>query len=95
MEMQDDRTTEERDSHYLLVVATDKFMSGWGRCGNGGTSYAAWATDYDHVERVRAWVSRRGEMKRVRIVTARKWKPRGHGHAHIYVVREGHSSLNR
>jgi len=91
MQIDDDRTAEQRASHRCLVVGTDSFLSGWGKA-SGGISYAAWACPYDVWERVFNWVARRGDMKRVRLVGP-DWRPRGKGHAHIYVVDEGHPAL--
>ena len=47
--IKDDRTEEEKRSHAILVIGTDKFMSGWG-LAKGGLSYAAWACKKDDVE---------------------------------------------
>ncbi len=87
MIIKDDRTESQKDSHYMLVVGTDKFLSGWGRA-TGGMSYAAWACGYNELKRVRAWVASRGDMLRVRTVYARGYSP-DCAHLHIYVAREG------
>ena len=39
MIFQDDRTPEQKKTHTLIVLATDRFMSGWGMAKNG-VSYA-------------------------------------------------------
>ncbi len=87
----DDRTTEQRKTHTWLVTATDRFMSGWGLCTDGGVSKCAWACKPEHVDKVHRWVSDRGEMRYVN-VTNRPWYPQA-THVHIYVVDEGHTSL--
>ena len=93
MTREDDRTIEERTSHWLAVVGTDSFMSGWGGAA-GGASYAAWACRPDDVRTVEQWVSSRREMRRVRVVTLGDWRPRA-AHVHIYVVNDGHPALGR
>lgn len=93
MEIQDDRTLEQKKSHTCLIVGTDSFMSGWGRA-RGGTSYAVWACVPAHCDTVFNWVSSRSDMKRVHIVYS-NWRPKGIGHAHIYVVTESHPSLSK
>ncbi len=88
----DDRNDEQRLTHTWLVTATDRFMSGWGLCGNGGVSKCAWACEGKDVDKVFKWVDDRGEMKYVN-VTSRPWYPRNAAHVHIYVVTEGHNAL--
>lgn len=88
MKIEDDRTDEQRSTHRRLVVGTDRFLSGWGEA-KGGVSIAAWACRdaSDEFECYR-WVSRRGEMSRVRVVVdqpGRRYHPRGPGHLHVYV----------
>ena len=92
MDMQDDRTAEEMDTHPTLVVGTDRFMAGWGKA-EGGASYAAWACRPDDERRVLDWVESRSDMKRVRVV-AGEYRPSGAGHCHIYVVGDEHRALN-
>ena len=92
MHLEDDRTDAQRKTHTVLVIGTDKGMSGWGMA-SGGTSYAAWACEPDCVMEVVQWVERRGDMLRVRVASG-QWRPRGVGHAHIYVAdRATHASL--
>jgi hypothetical protein len=51
-----------------LVVATDRFMSGWGMA-KGTTSYAAWACRDEHEAKlVSEYLATRDEMMRVRVV---------------------------
>jgi hypothetical protein len=94
MTVRDDRTKEQRKTHPILVVGTDRFMSGWDCC-NGGTSFAAWACTSDDEYAVERWVRRRGDQSRVRIVMdspERRYRPRGgpNDDLHIYVVGEDH-----
>ena len=95
MQIQDDRTEEQKKTHRYAIVGTDRFMSGWSKA-KGGTSYAAWAIDGDRetIDRVEKWVSSRSDMRRVRFVNLDTWRPRGRGHAHIYVVEAGHPALD-
>lgn len=86
MEMQDDRTPEQKKTHTLIVVGTDKFMSGWGKA-TGGVSYAGWACTPDLLPTVEARIRARGDMKRVRVVSG-NYRPSGNGHCHIYVANE-------
>ena len=86
----DDRTPEERKTHYWLVVGTDPFMSGWGQAQDG-VSYAAWACRPEHRNDCFGWVDGRGDMLRVREVidgdgpNVGKYRPSARGHLHIYV----------
>ena len=91
-EREDDRTAEEMRTHTYLVTATDRFMSGWGKCRDG-VSKCAWACKPEDWNKVFKWVSDRGEMRYVNQVTG-KWYPRNAKHVHIYVVHEDHPSLN-
>jgi hypothetical protein len=91
MKIQDDRAPEEKITHFIIVVGTDSFMSGWGEA-KGGVSYAGWACTPEQYDRVLNWVSNRSEMKRVRIV-GNSWRPKGIGHTHIYVVHDNHPAL--
>jgi hypothetical protein len=89
---EDDRTDEQKRTHYLGVVARDRFMSGWGRA-SGGASRCAWAIDPNEVneDRVYNWVKARKEMRYVSIVDLRTYRaPRGTSHFHIYVTNPDH-----
>lgn len=83
---QDDRTKEQRSTHWWGVVATDRFMSGWGGA-RGGLSKCAWACDsLGRAEAVKSQVSSRREMKYVNIVDLRTYRPgRACAHFHIYL----------
>lgn len=86
MKIRDDRTEAQKKALRWLIVGTDPGMSGWGEA-EGGTSYAAWACDDDNVEACEAWVMARRDMRRVRRVYAKDYRPRGKGHLHIYLWR--------
>jgi len=90
----DDRTAVERKTHTLIVLMTDRFMSGWGHAKNG-TSYAGWACRYDDLDAVERWVRSRTDAMRVRIVGGTYRPPNISGHCHIYVVNDGHTSIRR
>jgi hypothetical protein len=92
MQIQDERTTEEKEHLPLLIVGTDSFLSGWGKA-EGGKSYAAWACQKRDENRVLEWVEKRSDMKRVRVVYG-SYRPSGKGHLHVYPVLENHPSLN-
>ena len=84
--IQDDRTKEQKTTHYLAVLGTDSFLSGWGGA-KGGASYAAWVVGPgSNINDVQCAVERRPDMKRVRVVDLRTYRPsRGCAHLHIYV----------
>jgi hypothetical protein len=64
--IEDRRTEEEKAATRGFVVATDKFMSGWG-LAPGRSLYALAVTANDgQIETVTNNMSRRSEMKRVR-----------------------------
>ena len=92
MEFVDDRTDDQKKTHNVIVLATDSFMSGWGKASDG-PSYAGWACRNEDVYRVERWLMNRDEMKRVRIVSGDYRPSRSGGHCHIYVVGEDHAAL--
>lgn len=89
MEIQDDRTLEQRQTHPLAWGGTDTFLSGWGKA-TGGKSYAFWAYEEGHGNAVESWVRNRGDIARVREVMLSTYRPKGPGHCHIYVMRDAH-----
>lgn len=91
MKLVDDHTEAQKQTHTWLVVMTDRFMSGWGEA-KGGVSYAAWACTYENLTQVERWVRSRSDAMRVRVIIG-SYRPSGVGHCHIYVVNEGHASL--
>lgn len=85
MKLKDRRTDSQKETHNLLVVARDQFMSGWGEAQHG-TSYAAWACDSLAMrDRVLLWVQSRGDMSNVR---CKRGLPTvgHHDHLSVYVV---------
>lgn len=92
---EDDRTENEKRSHRTGIVGQDTFLSGWGECSKNGLSYAAWACKDDDIETVMKWVKSRDDMRRVREIDLKDFRPTapGKSHFHIYVVKEGHPAL--
>ena len=84
MILQDDRSPAQKQTHTLIVLMTDRCLSGWG-LAEGGPSYAGWACRPERVGEVEQWVRGRTDAKRVRIVQGMYHPPRGPGHCHIYV----------
>ncbi len=91
MEIQDDRTEEQKRTHVIGIAGTDSFLSGWGRAA-GGTSIAVWACTPDDDAKVERWVRRRGDMKRVRTVLLSCYRPHC-AHLHVYTVGPEHPAL--
>ena len=86
MIIQDDRSKEQKSTHYALVVGTDTFLSGWGEA-RGGSSYAAWAVEPEEVPAMLERISARSDMIRVRVVYGDyRPNPRNCAHLHIYVA---------
>lgn len=63
-----DRRAERTDKPGYYLVATDKFMSGWGQAPD--KSYVAFPvyadTDYQHVGELERWMHKREDWIRVR-----------------------------
>ncbi len=92
---QDDRNEAEKKIYTLLVVGTDTFLSGWGRA-EGGASVAAWACTSEDLPAVEKWVRARSDMKRVRVVIAKGYRPSGNvAHFHIYKVDKLHPAVGK
>ena len=89
----DDRTEEENRTHSVIVLGTDRFLSGWGEA-EGGASYAGWACKPDDFYVTERFVRRRSDMLRVRVV-GNGYRPSARlcKHFHIYVVRDGHPAM--
>lgn len=85
MELEDDRTAEQKKTHQAIVLMTDRFLSGWGKA-RGGLSYAGWACTENEVEDMIARLLRRSDAKNVRVVRGNYRPPGGPGHCHIYVA---------
>lgn len=91
MNVQDDRTPEQLETHTELVVGFDSYMSGWGRA-EGGNSYAGWACHPYHTDAVLSWVENRNDLGNIRVEDG-DYVPSGKGHFHIYVVNENHPAV--
>jgi hypothetical protein len=94
MIIKDDRTPEQKLTHFSLIGGVDTVMSGWGKA-EGGKSIARWAATPEHADAVLKWVESRGDIKNVSCVNERieQYRPSGTGHCRIYVVTPGHTSL--
>jgi len=96
IDFEDDRTDEQKKTHKVLVVATDKFLSGWGRAENG-SSCCAWACEPHQVEKIYRWVCSRSDMHNVQKVKG-DWNVRDYNpscvHAHVYVVTDNHPAVD-
>jgi hypothetical protein len=96
----DDRTPEQMQTHRVLIVATDKFLSSWGGA-EGGASVCAWACPSDNdaiIKRMTEWVESRTDMRRIRSVyetPERRYSPRSAAHFHVYSVTRDHPALER
>jgi len=88
MNITDDRTPQQRDTHTRAVVGTCRVLSGTSFT-DGGPSYAAWAFDETtNAADLMRRIERRGDMLRVRMVDdLRNYRPRGH--LSIYLVSGG------
>lgn len=87
MIVEDDRTPEQKKNHTVMVVMTDRFLSGWGGA-SGGASVAAWAcSTTEELTQAERWVHSRSDALRVRVVydSPRRYRPRRAAHFHIYV----------
>lgn len=81
MILQDDRPPEQKG--WLMVVMTDRCLSGWGQA-TGGPSYAAWPFPDGELSHIESWVRSRTDAMRVRIVLPSYRPSSGPGHCHIY-----------
>jgi len=84
MQLQDDRTPEQHRKPHIIILMTDRCLSGWGKT-NGGPSYAGWACTPDAAPGVERWVRSRSDAMRVRVVGRDYRPPSIMGHCHIYV----------
>jgi hypothetical protein len=92
--IKDDRTEEQKPTHYWAVTAKDKAMSYWGM-SKGGVSRVAWACkSHEDASKAYDWVKSRSEMKYVNIVDLRTYTPpRTDAHFHVYVCDGNHIAL--
>jgi hypothetical protein len=83
--IEDNRTKEEIEKTCGFVVATDKFMSGWGAAPHISVVAIPFISEDDRIK-VMSRVKKRSEMKRVRVVYGKQYKPRlsAGDHLHIY-----------
>jgi len=88
MILKDDRTEEYKRTPHVIVMGTDRVLSGWGEA-KGGPSFAGWACALEEESECERWVRSRSDMKRVRTVWSDYRPPSGLGHCHIYVYRKG------
>ena len=85
MIFQDDRTPEQKQTHSVIVLMTDSFISYWGGAKDG-PSYAGWACRPELAETIEQRVRGRSDARRVRIVGGNYRPPSIEGHCHIYVA---------
>lgn len=95
MEIEDDRTPEQKQTHRYGIVMRDRFLSGWGGA-SGGYSRAAWAMAHEvNADRVENWVRKRSDAQYVSFVDLKTYRPpRGTAHFHIYVCGPDHPAAN-
>ncbi|RMD51590.1 hypothetical protein D6827_01965 [Candidatus Parcubacteria bacterium] len=87
MKVVDDRNTEQKYSHYLAVLATDRFLSGWG-LAEGGNSYIAFACRPEDLQATFRKIQNRNDLMRIRVVDLRNYRPNPKycKHLHIYLA---------
>lgn len=92
--IKDDRTEEQKSTHYWAVIARDKAMSYWG-AAKDGISRVAWACkSQEDASKVYEWVKSRSDMKNVSIIDLRSHKIASQdAHFHIYLVNKVHPAL--
>ena len=83
--IRDDRTDEEKAATVGFMVATDRFMSGWGHAP-GRSIVAVPCVSADDAATVERRLILRSEMKRVRWASGNTYRPklRAGDHLHIY-----------
>ena len=84
----DDRTDEQKRTHKLAWVGTDRVLSGWGGA-LGGKSYAGWAFESGYENACESWIRKRSDLDRVRLVVLNDYNPKA-AHTHIYVFGNRH-----
>jgi len=87
----DNRTIEEKLTHRQAVVGTDTYHPDFNASNRGESSYAGWAFKDGQEGACLAWVDRRGDMKRIRVVWLDEYRPGKD--THIYVWRGVHETL--
>jgi hypothetical protein len=82
--MIDDRRTDTDKAKTVgFVVATDRFMSGWGQAP-GRSYFAIPLRSWDEADVVRENMEARSEMKRVRVV-GKDYRPKLHEGDHLSI----------
>ncbi len=82
-QLEDTRTEAERAATRFFAVATDSFMSGWGKASGGRSLYALACESLREAETVAENMRKRSDMKRVRIT---KGLPRVRANDHLSVA---------
>jgi hypothetical protein len=82
MEINDTRTKQEKKNTIGYVVATDKFLSGWGKARGGSSVFALAITNPDHLDICMNRMKDHSDFKNVRF-NLRSWRPKGEGHCRI------------
>jgi len=91
MKINDRRTDEQKKTHLIGIVVSDKVLSAW--CPYG-KSWACWALPYDgslSESKLIAWLESQ-RYTRIRKVNLETYRPRGKGHISIYVMTKDHPS---
>ena len=89
---EDDRTSEERETHTFLYGGVDTFLSKWGPPADAGVnSRAYWASRREDCDRGRAWVQARSDIPNPEELGMSARASRDF--CHVYVVRDGHPAL--
>ena len=87
MILQDERTPEQKRYPYMIVIMTDRFMSGSGEA-NDGPSYVGWAVPESYLNAMESRVRNLPAAMRVRIVGPDYHPNSRPGHCHIYAWKE-------
>lgn len=87
--IQDDRTPEEKAKTIGFMVATDRFLSGWGNAP-GRSIVAVPVVSFSDRETVENRLNLRNEMKRVRFVGP-SYRPRLYPGDHLHIYNTKHS----
>lgn len=84
--IQDDRTDADKGVTIGFVVATDRFMSRWGKATGGRSIVARPVRDREECDRVMRLFEDREDFLRVRYASGSAYQPRlrSGDHLHIY-----------
>ena len=86
----DDRTDEQKITHQLAVIGTDRYNPNMAEYDKGIPSYAGWAFREGWESACLGMVASRGDMKRIRVVSLDNYNP--DRNTHIYVFRDSRES---